>query len=153
MLATSVVEKPVSADISHPSIGSRSKLRHPSQLRITVQEYLVKVWQQLEQTDQPLTVIIAKIDENLRQRPINLAKLAHVMRSIAQGIDDFVGFGQDDDVVMILPQTHLGEALKVLCQIQDYYDEKVQKLEVISTIPSKKWELQSLIAKINSNSH
>jgi PleD family two-component response regulator len=84
---------------------------------------------------------------------MKLDQLAKVMRSLVQGVDDFVGFGQEDEVIVILPKTDLGEAVQILYQIHDYYRDEVEKLEVISAIPQENSTIQPLLSKIWGDSY
>lgn len=158
ILSTSLINSPSdvinsSSYLSYIPTKTKTVDHHPSRLKMTIQDYLVQVWQKMKETEGCLSLIFAKIDKNCPQKRMKLDQLAKVMRSLVQGVDDFVGFGEEDEVIIILPKTDLGEAVQILYQIHNYYSDEVEKLEVISANPQENSTIQPLLSKIWGDSY
>ncbi|MGK7931133.1 MAG: hypothetical protein AB4041_06835 [Microcystaceae cyanobacterium] len=153
LLTSTLFDKPPVSTAPLDSFPSSPRLRHPSRLKMTAADYLSDIWQKIKGKNVNLSIILATVNPDSSNKPNQLGQLAQVMRSLVQGIDDFVGFGQDNAVVAILPQTDLGEALQILYQIHDYYGDIVGHLEVISANPEQDSMIQPLLTKIEGASY
>ncbi len=107
---------------------------HPSRLRMTLQDYLAHSCQKMATVNASLSIIIGKVDVSSPQSQINLDKLGKIMRSVTCQQEDFVGYRNPREVVLVLPHTSQIEANQIAQKITTQYGKECPKLQVMTLI-------------------